>query len=620
MGGGAQSKYQTHVFTTEKQLWCSGCYEPFKQPVKLGCGHRVCGPDSDRKCADEVLQKGKCLVANCGFQLPNKFDKKDFKKADLREKSEYDLAFPLDTIGGEWNENVPSTSREPESSARRDWETLKRGPKGFELVDNVSANGRKKLLVIGKTGTGKSTLCNVIAGLDPESDWFPVSSAAESCTKTTQFGNILFNGDRERPISLIDTIGFSDPDNDEDAGVISDLVIKLRAKCDYVNLFAIVVNGQNPRLDGSLVGMIRIFEEMFGDQFWKQVVVIFSRLPMDESNVARRARSNKMTDTEMAKNYLKSVEKRFPNGNGLKYLLTDAWYRVDVHEEKKCFDNSLSTLWDMLKKAPRLETVSVQNVETEHAKLKKMIADQQTQLLEAQKQREQDKEEREKDRILMKQEFERQREEDRKERLKERQEMEKRHLEQLAVLMSQKKEFESNYQQKESDLKLKLDLKLNQKDQEQDEMKHAMKKESDARQVFFENQLKSLREQQETLMRKFQQQGETDHKLRQQIDTLEKQQQALKNTHDKEKQKLEADYEARSKTFEEEKKRISNDFANQNKKLQEELEKLKSQTEVELRAKQLNELAERAKQNEISVKNKSPTKKERKEKLKRRIG
>ena len=69
--------------------------------------------------------------------------------------------------------------------------------------------------------------------------------------------------------SLIDTIGFDDPSNDTDANIITELVFKLRDRCDHVNLFIIAVNGQNPRLDASLVGMIKIFEGMFGEEFWR---------------------------------------------------------------------------------------------------------------------------------------------------------------------------------------------------------------------------------------------------------------------------------------------------------------------------------------------------------------
>ena len=63
---------------------------------------------------------------------------------------------------------------------------------------------------------------------------------------------------------LIDTIGFDDPRKDTDANIIAELVTKLKNNCDFVNMFAIAVNGQSPRLDGSLVAMIKILQEMFG--------------------------------------------------------------------------------------------------------------------------------------------------------------------------------------------------------------------------------------------------------------------------------------------------------------------------------------------------------------------
>ena len=91
--------------------------------------------------------------------------------------------------------------------------------------------------------------------------------------------------------SLIDTIGFDDPKNDTDANIISELVMRLKNDCDYVNLFIIAVNRQNTRLDASLIGMIRIFERMFGKEFWKQCVLVFTRLSMDQKAVSKRRRN-----------------------------------------------------------------------------------------------------------------------------------------------------------------------------------------------------------------------------------------------------------------------------------------------------------------------------------------
>ena len=100
--------------------------------------------------------------------------------------------------------------------------------------------------------------------------------------------------------SIIDTIGFDDPSNDTDANIISELVLKLKNHCDHVNLFIIAVNGQNPRLDASLIGMIRIIEGMFGDMFWNQVVIVFTRMPMDAKSVTRRSKnSNWKSDDDL---------------------------------------------------------------------------------------------------------------------------------------------------------------------------------------------------------------------------------------------------------------------------------------------------------------------------------
>merc|ERR1712226_553112 len=142
-------------------------------------------------------------------------------------------------------------------------------------------------------GTGKSALCNKIAGLDFDSDEFPVCADPSSCTHNTVLANVNFDGNQERVISLIDTMGFDDPDRDTDFKIITELVTTLKNNCSNVNLFGIAVNGQSPRLDGSLVAMIKIFEEMFPEAFWKQCVLIFTRRPMSERETERRMMTSK---------------------------------------------------------------------------------------------------------------------------------------------------------------------------------------------------------------------------------------------------------------------------------------------------------------------------------------
>ena len=235
-------------------------------------------------------------------------------------------------------EDVPPQEEGSSASVEKDGVTITKYLKDLPF---------KTFLIIGKTGTGKSSLCNRIVGHDYDSAIFPVSEGATSCTQSTILGTALFNGDKEKPpVNVIDTIGFDDPKNDTDVRIIAELVSKLKNNCDYVNLFGIAVNGQAPRLDGSLVAMIKIFEEMFGQRFWKQCVLLFTRISMNDYAKKKRARQNKKTDDQLASEYVREVEKMFPtSAGGLRYLYLDACYDEDLPEEAAHFQESMVELY-----------------------------------------------------------------------------------------------------------------------------------------------------------------------------------------------------------------------------------------------------------------------------------
>jgi len=152
---------------------------------------------------------------------------------------------------------------------------------------------RKRIVVIGSTGSGKSSLCNVIAGKDTQDSLFPVGHDMSSKTWQTTVASVKWRGDvNDMDIDIIDTPGMDDPAGpDKDAKNIKEMVKKLK-DLGTVNLFFVVFNGARPRLDRTLTELLKIFQTVFGKDFLTSTIFGFSQWAYHPRAIKNRQKQN----------------------------------------------------------------------------------------------------------------------------------------------------------------------------------------------------------------------------------------------------------------------------------------------------------------------------------------
>jgi len=227
---------------------------------------------------------------------------------------------------------------------------------------------RKNILVLGDSGCGKSSLCNLICG---SNNLFPVTSGskvslAKMKTHELKIVEGYYLNEKDKPITIIDTIGFNNLDGDDK--IIEDLVAKLNRNIDYINMFCIVVCGtQLTKFYGGLKQMIKILEKMFGSEcFWKQTVIVLTHLPM---SIEAERRREKLGFDKATAVYLNEISNQFPNSNGLGHpLIIDAFYDSEEDEENQAVKDALEKLWEKIESSQNCNNSKFQKIENDNEK------------------------------------------------------------------------------------------------------------------------------------------------------------------------------------------------------------------------------------------------------------
>jgi len=205
-----------------------------------------------------------------------------------------------------------------------------------------------KLVIIGQTGAGKSTLSNVLIGesVDCKNCTFAVCDGHDSCTKNTKYavGQWLGDGDT---FTIVDTPGFGDSDNDDNL-LIDEMMEVLKNTVEGANAIILLINGEEERFDASLQQMIREMQALFGEDFWRNTIIGVSHWPYAASDVAERNFTGK-TEQKFMEEWNNLLQEKFHIDLELEGVFIDSWsqqpWNIQDQDQQIAFERETNKLW-----------------------------------------------------------------------------------------------------------------------------------------------------------------------------------------------------------------------------------------------------------------------------------
>jgi len=248
----------------------------------------------------------------------------------------------------------------------------------YKPAENDAELPGPRIIMLGATGTGKSSVANVLLGRDKQYDnkvqhgCFTVGSGDKPVTTETcaHPGHYLSN--TARPVTLIDTPGFGDKDVQKDLATVRQMVDVLKNKVQWVHVFGIAM--MEKRFTYEIKTMLDLFGDIFSDRFWKNVVIVVTKWSFANHNVKIRESKN-LTEDSWAKERIESLRANFPQipaNVEIPIVFIDSFYDEvpsDVQNEK--FKQYTDQLWEFADNVEPMEMKDIKKALTEIAKLQK---------------------------------------------------------------------------------------------------------------------------------------------------------------------------------------------------------------------------------------------------------
>merc|ERR1719495_575691 len=233
-----------------------------------------------------------------------------------------------------------------------------------------------RIVILGQTGTGKSTLANVLLGqpFDCNNCTFPVCDSMDSCTKDTKYAVGYWLG-KEVQFTVVDTAGFGDSDNN-DNDLIDEMMDTLKNAVKEANALVLLISGEQQRFNSALQQMIREMEALFGETFWDNAIIGVSFWAYDRASVAKREHQGK-TEENFIREWNEQLQQKFHINRTLQGVFIDAnsqdsWAKDDKPQQE-AFQRETAKLWKFAQGSDLFAFRTVQDVLAENKELRDEI-------------------------------------------------------------------------------------------------------------------------------------------------------------------------------------------------------------------------------------------------------